>query len=98
MAKAMNLGSDIDNIAVIALMLSLSGTVFSMPWLHAEHIKDGDVAATRRGETIAGAIVVGTGLLLSSATNSKAPLLYGILITAVYCAGIEYTVQQNASN
>lgn len=97
MAAATDLGRDIDNIAVIALMLSLSGTVFSMPWLHAEHIKDGDIAATRRGETIAGSIVVGTGLLLSAATSSKAPLLYGLLITAVYCAGIEYTVRENAS-
>lgn len=82
---------------MLALMLSLSGTVFGLPWLHGTDVRNGDLMATRRGETIAGTIVIGSGLLLALASDSRSPFIYGILLTAVYCAGIEYTVRQNAS-
>lgn len=85
------------DLPYIAIMLSLATSVFMSPWLHDNDVRDGNLAATRRGESIAATIVIGSGLLFTVGTKSYVPFMLGVFLTAVYIAGIEYTVQQNAS-
>lgn len=68
----------------------------SSPFFHDQDAKEGNVKRIRWGEAAATAIVVGTGLAISSRTGSKDALWISLAVSAVFIAGYEYMIAHPA--
>jgi hypothetical protein len=64
----------------------------SSPFFHDQEAKEGNVKRIRWGEVAATAIVVATGVAISSHTKSGIPFWVSILTCGVFVGGYEYMI------
>lgn len=70
----------------------------SSPFFHDQEAKDGNVKRIRWGEVAATAIVVATGVAISTQTNSSVPFWISVGTCAVFVAGYEYMIAHPAKS
>ena len=68
----------------------------SSPFFHDQDAKDGNVKRIRWGEIAATAIVMATGIAISSHTGSNLPTVVSALTCAVFVGGYEYMIAHPA--
>jgi hypothetical protein len=64
----------------------------SSPFFHEQEAKKGNVKRIRWGEIAATAIVMATGVAISSHTGSKIPFWVSTVTCAVFVGGYEYMI------
>lgn len=70
----------------------------SSPFFHEQDAKEGNIKRIRWGEIAATAIVVGTGLAISSQTKSGLPFWMSVATCAVFIGGYEYMIRHPAAD
>lgn len=68
----------------------------SSPFFHEQDAKEGNVKRIRWGEIAATAIVVATGVAISSQTKSPIPLWISVATSAIFVGGYEYMIAHPA--
>lgn len=96
-----------DDITIVILLIGEASGVFagfcpswftvSSPFFHEQDAKDGNVKRIRWGEIAASAIVIATGLAVSTRSESDFPLYAAIAICAVFIGGYEYMIANPSS-
>ena len=91
-----------NDVTIIILLIGEASGVFagfcpswftvSSPFFHEQDAKKGNIQRIRWGEIAATAIVVATGLAVSSRASNDTALWASVGICAVFVAGYEYMI------
>jgi protein-S-isoprenylcysteine O-methyltransferase Ste14 len=69
----------------------------SSPFFHEQEAKEGNIKRIRWGEIAATAIVVATGVAISSQTKSTIPFWISVATCGVFIGGYEYMISHPAT-
>lgn len=91
-----------DDVTIIILLVGEASGVFagfcpswftvSSPFFHEQSAKEGNVKRIRWGEVAASAIVIATGLAVSTRSASDVALYAALGISAIFVLGYEYMI------
>lgn len=91
-----------DDITIMVLLIGEASGVFagfcpswftvSSPFFHDQDAKAGNIKRIRWGEVAATAIVVATGIAVSSRSQNNSAIIASVLISAVFVGGYEYMI------
>jgi hypothetical protein len=95
-----------DDATIIILLIGEASGVFAgfcpswftvaSPFFHEQEAKPGNVKRIRAGEIAATAIVVATGIAVSSRSSNNLPIYASLLISAIFIACYEYQIAHPA--
>jgi hypothetical protein len=91
-----------DDITILILLIGEASGVFagfcpswftvSSPFFHEQEAKDGNIKRIRWGEAAATAIVVATGLAVTTRSDTSLPFWGSLAIAGIFVVGYEYMI------